>query len=115
MSATIAIPSNARTASSRVLGGYLRALRGDPCAYCGARSEALDHVHPRDSGGDNSWENLTGACHSCNSAKAHLTLLAFLGRRRGCDPLPSASEVVHLLQPRDIAALVKRAWRGVGA
>lgn len=43
------------------------------CQYCGERfsqrSLTLDHVMPRSAGGDTSWENLTAACHPCNTQK----------------------------------------------
>lgn len=112
MATVIACPQ--RPLASRTLGAYLRALRADPCSYCGDVGEALDHIDARDGGGVTAWENLTSACHSCNGEKSKLTLLGFLGRRQLTDPLPPAEDVVHLLQPTDIRAIVRRAWREVG-
>jgi hypothetical protein len=43
------------------------------CAYCGlglsAEMFAIDHVHPRASGGNNAIENLMPACNPCNASK----------------------------------------------
>ncbi|MBJ06521.1 MAG: HNH endonuclease [Verrucomicrobiaceae bacterium] len=45
------------------------------CQYCGNRfSESelnLDHVVPRDKGGQTSWENIVASCIRCNSRKAN--------------------------------------------
>lgn len=71
-------------------GGWKGVLRGDPCAYCGARCEDLDHIDARSRGGDNTWQNLTASCRVCNGQKGARTLLSFLGGRRlhaAIDPL----------------------------
>ena len=40
------------------------------CMYCGStRRLTIDHVIPRCKGGDDSWENLTVACSTCNTKK----------------------------------------------
>lgn len=57
---------------------YRRALRADPCAYCGQASEALDHIDPCLRGGSDGWTNRTATCHTCNSLKGSLTLLQAL-------------------------------------
>lgn len=59
-------------------------LRNDPCAYCGGPAQALDHIVPREGGGDDDWTNLTAACNSCNSKKRTKSLLMFLAHRNGC-------------------------------
>src|SRR4051812_46125921 len=41
--------------------GFAALLRGDPCPYCDQRSDTIDHIEPRDTGGTDAWENLTGA------------------------------------------------------
>lgn len=45
------------------------------CQYCGKESHqlTLDHVVPRYLGGGHAWENLVGACVSCNRRKAGRT------------------------------------------
>lgn len=53
-------------------------LRGDPCCYCGAPMQHIDHIHPIARGGDGSWDNLTAACSSCNQRKQAKTLLMFM-------------------------------------
>lgn len=69
---------------TNAIGSYRRALRRDPCAYCGKRSDEmeLDHIQPRAAGGRDFWGNLTAACSGCNREKRTWTLLGFLGRRR---------------------------------
>ncbi len=57
---------------------YLGALRGDPCSYCSAPNEQLDHIVARARGGANSWENLTASCGPCNNRKGSRPLLMFL-------------------------------------
>lgn len=57
----------------------------DPCAYCGAPAEGVDHIVPVAAGGDGFASNLTAACHSCNSSKYTDSLLHFL-LRRGSEP-----------------------------
>lgn len=49
----------------------LRILRRDnyTCNYCGGVATQVDHIIPRASGGDNSPDNLTAACASCNASK----------------------------------------------
>jgi 5-methylcytosine-specific restriction endonuclease McrA len=42
------------------------------CQYCGKRGRelTLDHVMPRNKGGEHVWENLVSACKPCNHHKA---------------------------------------------
>lgn len=81
--------SNPATAHAR--GTYQRAgltgdaldyaviLRGDPCAYCGAPADSVDHIENTAHGGAlDDWENLTAACLRCNGSKQHRPLLRFL-------------------------------------
>lgn len=63
---------------------YAKSLRNDPCSYCGAPSEHLDHIVPLSKGGDHDWTNLTAACASCNLSKGTDSLLHFMLRR--CEP-----------------------------
>ena len=44
-------------------------LLQNPCLYCGAKSEHIDHIIPLSRGGRHSIGNLTGACASCNLSK----------------------------------------------
>jgi len=45
------------------------------CQYCGKRFESrelnIDHVIPRDKGGETSWENVVCSCIRCNTRKAN--------------------------------------------
>lgn len=42
-----------------------------PCAYCGNKSEHIDHVLPLSRGGTHSIGNLIQACQPCNSRKSN--------------------------------------------
>jgi hypothetical protein len=64
------------------------ALRYDPCAYCGAPAETIDHIDPLSGGVNNNWENLTAACGACNYSKHASRLLLFLHRRATGSPDP---------------------------
>lgn len=66
---------------AREMGEYGAVLMADPCAYCTAASEALDHIEPLSRGGATIWQNLAGVCKSCNGAKRTHSLLGFLGQR----------------------------------
>lgn len=54
------------------------------CQYCGRYKDELgpknkltrDHIIPKDSGGKNTWENVTTACAKCNHKKDNRTLQA---------------------------------------
>lgn len=61
---------------------YAHIVLADPCVYCGAACEHVDHIEPLAGGGGNEWDNLTGACQSCNGSKRDTPLLRFLLRRR---------------------------------
>lgn len=54
----------------------------DPCSYCSGSGGTIDHIIPIKYGGDNSPENLTAACRSCNCSKNDRPLLGFLLSRR---------------------------------
>lgn len=45
------------------------------CQYCGSRNGpvTIDHIIPRDRGGQDTWENLVSACVSCNNKKGNRT------------------------------------------
>ncbi|WP_036900608.1 MULTISPECIES: HNH endonuclease [Prochlorococcus] len=45
------------------------------CQYCGYTGDKLsiDHIIPRSRGGDDSWENVTTACLTCNVSKGNRT------------------------------------------
>lgn len=69
----------------RQLGGsdpsYPAILLGDPCSYCGAPAEHIDHIVPLSRGGSGDWDNLTAACAACNMSKGAQSLLTFMLRR----------------------------------
>ena len=45
------------------------------CQYCGIRSVpmTIDHIIPRQKGGEDSWYNLVAACVRCNTLKGNQT------------------------------------------
>ena len=46
------------------------------CQYCGSKSNlTIDHIIPKQKGGNDSWENLIIACSPCNSRKGNRSLL----------------------------------------
>lgn len=59
---------------------YVRVIGLDPCVYCGAKAEAVDHIIPVAKGGTGGWDNLAPVCTRCNSSKRDEDLLAFMLR-----------------------------------
>lgn len=57
---------------------YALILLGDPCCYCGAPADTIDHITAIARGGSDEWDNLTSACASCNSRKHVRSLLEAL-------------------------------------
>jgi len=45
------------------------------CQYCGKHGGSLtvDHIYPKFRGGQDTWENLVGACKECNQKKGERT------------------------------------------
>jgi hypothetical protein len=66
----------------RSIGGsepsYPAILMGDPCSYCGAPAEHIDHIVPLARGGSGDWDNLTASCAACNLSKSAKSLLDFM-------------------------------------
>lgn len=49
---------------------YRRAIKGDPCTYCGATDAShVDHFFSLVQGGTDHWFNLRKACQHCNLSK----------------------------------------------
>jgi len=61
--------------------GYAMDLYTDPCVYCGAVAEEVDHIVPVSAGGPNHWSNLTASCRPCNRHKHTKPLLHFMLQR----------------------------------
>lgn len=57
---------------------FIDTLRHDPCAYCGAAMEQIDHIVPLADDGPHDWENLSAACRSCNQRKSFRSMLTFM-------------------------------------
>jgi 5-methylcytosine-specific restriction endonuclease McrA len=68
--------------SRRVRRPWRSILRRDPCAYCGAPAQTVDHIVAKARAGADRWDNLTGACVRCNRAKTTRALLMFLAMSR---------------------------------
>ena len=69
---------------------------GHACVYCGATGTlSLDHVVPEEHGGSHAPTNLVTACFSCNSARQHRTMRAWLAylRTKGVDTTGIARRV----------------------
>jgi HNH endonuclease len=60
---------------------YVAIIKGDPCSYCGAPMEHVDHIVPFSAGGPTDWENLAPACARCNHRKSSKSLVFFLLER----------------------------------
>jgi 5-methylcytosine-specific restriction endonuclease McrA len=48
---------------------------GGSCQYCGQKASQMtvDHVIPKNKGGQDTWENLVAACGECNNRKGQRT------------------------------------------
>lgn len=64
---------------------YAALVRKDLCTYCGSLGGTVDHIYPYYKGpprhrlfGKGSWQNMTGACGTCNVRKGSKGLLQFL-------------------------------------
>lgn len=70
-----------REPTIREIAAYKRALKLDPCSYCGGRGGSHDHIVPRSAGlieDVRDWRNLAGSCRRCNATKQALSLLQAL-------------------------------------
>ena len=54
-------------------------IKRDPCAYCGAVAQQIDHCIPISRGGWNDSLNCVASCARCNYAKGSQSVLEFLG------------------------------------
>jgi 5-methylcytosine-specific restriction endonuclease McrA len=57
---------------------YRTLIANDPCVYCDAPADTVDHIEAVHAGGSDRWTNLAPACRSCNSSKKVKTPLEFL-------------------------------------
>lgn len=71
-------PPGSKIALDPDLNAYARILRADPCSYCGAACEHIDHIVSVAAGGALTWDNTTAACGPCNRRKRTTPLLPFL-------------------------------------
>lgn len=66
---------------SAVTRAFMVVLLADPCPYCGERAAEIDHIEPLALNGGVEWDNLTGACQSCNRRKNDRRSLIFMLER----------------------------------
>jgi 5-methylcytosine-specific restriction endonuclease McrA len=58
---------------------YRKAIKGDPCFYCGTSdTQCVDHYFAIAKGGSDRWFNLVRACRKCNLSKRTMCGTAFL-------------------------------------
>jgi len=81
-----------------------RLFPGQPCFYCGAASESVDHLLPRSRGGKEG-DNLVPACQRCNQMKANMTLEEFLEH---------CQKVIQTVLSKKVIQAGDRLWRAVG-
>jgi 5-methylcytosine-specific restriction endonuclease McrA len=88
------LPPNPR--GDRDVTYYGRIVKRDPCSYCGGPGGTKDHILPRGTARKSRHvaDNLTGACLSCNGAKADTDLLGFLFACRFGETLEAAAGVL---------------------
>lgn len=58
-------------------------VRRDPCVYCLAAANTIDHIVPIARGGGSGHDNLVAACRTCNFGKADTPVLVFLIQQWG--------------------------------
>lgn len=64
------VRANMDALDRKLAAAYREAIAGDPCRYCGAPSETVDHYFPLAKGGTDHYWNLVPACAGCNLSKA---------------------------------------------
>lgn len=80
------------------------------CFYCQRDATTIDHMIPLSRGGSDAFENLVGACESCNHGKANLTIDEYLrwliedSTKNGRDRKNSIRKVDASLRSKKIAA-----------
>lgn len=74
---------------SLMLDQRIRMTLPQECIYCGSTTAlAVDHIVPRNRGGDDAGDNAIWACRKCNSSKSDHDLFAWwFQSRRGFPPL----------------------------
>jgi len=60
----------------------MQRLLNRPCAYCGAKSEHIDHVIPISRGGGHKIGNLIGSCAQCNQSKSAMLVSEWKLRKK---------------------------------
>lgn len=66
----------------RLPGEWRMTLLNDPCVYCGAAPDGLDHIQAGSRRGHDGWMNRAPACEKCDQMKGAAPLWFFLLARR---------------------------------
>ena len=74
-------PNGAARIHRRPIGIYGAVLSLDPCSYCGAPSEHVDHIVALSCRGEDEWTNYTAACKTCNWSKSARPVLVRMAER----------------------------------
>jgi len=81
------------------------------CQYCGDRFERkdlnLDHVLPRDKGGQTTWENIVCSCIPCNSKKGNRTPIQAKMQLMKRPKRPKWKPLLHIYHHR----IPEESWR----
>lgn len=80
-----------------------RLFPGQPCFYCGAAAESVDHLLPRSRGGKEGV-NLVPACYRCNQMKGDMTLEEFIAH---------CQKVVQTVLGKKVIQAGDRLWTAV--
>ena len=72
-----------------------------PCTYCGRQATEADHIVPIHAGGDNSLDNLTPACKTCNSRRGQRTQAAADAHRIAArkEAMATVTPIAKALEP----------------
>lgn len=74
-------PTGWKPAPRRPYGDYGDVLVVDPCSYCDAPAEHIDHIVALSRGGVDDWTNYTAACGACNRSKGATPMLVWMVER----------------------------------
>lgn len=75
-------------------------VKRDPCIYCGNIPKPLDrsreHIIPQSLGGENTWDNVVGACQKCNQSRDKVPFVIYLIKLHAKrNPVAQNSMVLH--------------------
>lgn len=71
------------------------------CAYCGGYGDTIDHIVPKDKGGQETWDNVITACFGCNNKKDNKMLIE-IGWILRYEPVPLTYEAIYRAEQEEI-------------